>query len=133
MKTKRYAIEQKIRILRDAERADKTIVDVCREKGITEQTFYRWKKEFGMVLLDQATRVILDHGGQTHRFKAKIKPLVIMMILVIAALATRMIAGILPQIRVSHQVYAAILWIAAILTWAIKILPGVLQTGDDPQ
>ena len=113
MKTKRYAIEQKIRILRDAERADKTIVDVCREKGITEQTFYRWKKEFGMVLLDQATRVILDHGGQTHRFKAKIKPLVIMMILVIAALATRMIAGI--------------------LTWAIKILLGVLQTGDDPQ
>ena len=56
-----------------------------------------------------------------------------MMILVIAALATRMIADILPQIRVSHQVYATILWIAAILTWAIKILAGVLQTGDDPQ
>ena len=57
MKTKRYAIEQKIRILRDAERTDKTIVDVCREKGITEQTFYRWKKEFGMVLLDQAKQL----------------------------------------------------------------------------
>ncbi|MAM92889.1 MAG: hypothetical protein CMI15_15680 [Opitutaceae bacterium] len=46
-----------MRILRDAETADKTIVDVCREKGITEQAFYRWKKEFGMMQLDQAKRL----------------------------------------------------------------------------
>jgi len=57
MKSKRYTTEQKIRILRGAETADKTIVDVCREKGITEQTFYRWKKEFGMMQLGQAKRL----------------------------------------------------------------------------
>ena len=54
MKSKRYTTEQKIRILRDAERAGKSIVDVCREKGISEQTFHRWKRQFGMMPLDQA-------------------------------------------------------------------------------
>ena len=44
MKSKRYTTEQKIRILRDAERADISIVDVCRKKGISEQTFHRWKR-----------------------------------------------------------------------------------------
>ena len=57
MKSKRYTTEQKIRILRDAERAGKSIVDVCREKGISEQTFHRWKRQFGMMPLDQANRL----------------------------------------------------------------------------
>tara|TARA_Y100000588_G_scaffold52091_1_gene49020 strand:+ start:6544 stop:6708 length:165 start_codon:yes stop_codon:yes gene_type:complete len=39
MKGKRYTTEKKIRILREAERANKTIIEVCHEKGISEQTF----------------------------------------------------------------------------------------------
>lgn len=57
MKAKRYTTEQKIRILRDAEKADQSIVEVCREKGISEQTFHRWKREFGMMKLDQAKQL----------------------------------------------------------------------------
>lgn len=57
MKAKRYTTEQKIRMLREAERAGKTIIEVCREKGISEQTFHRWKKQFGMMQLDQAKRL----------------------------------------------------------------------------
>ena len=57
MKSKRYTTEQKIRILREAEKADQSIVEVCREKGISEQTFHRWKREFGMMKLDQAKRL----------------------------------------------------------------------------
>ena len=57
MKSKRYTTEQKIRILRDAEKAGQSIVEVCREKGISEQTFHRWKREFGMMKLDQAKRL----------------------------------------------------------------------------
>ena len=57
MKAKRYTTEQKIRILREAEQADQSIVEVCREKGISEQTFHRWKREFGMMKLDQAKRL----------------------------------------------------------------------------
>ncbi len=57
MKGKRYTTEQKIRILREAEKSDKTILDVCREQQISEQTFHRWKKEFGMMEVDQAKQL----------------------------------------------------------------------------
>ena len=57
MKGKRYSTEEKIRILREAEAVDKSIIEVCKEKGISEQTFHRWKREFGMMRLDQAKRL----------------------------------------------------------------------------
>lgn len=57
MKLKRYSTEEKIRILREAEKANKSILEVCREKGISEQTYHRWKREFGMMKLDQARRL----------------------------------------------------------------------------
>jgi len=53
MKGKRYTTEQKVRILREPN-AEKNIVDVCREHGISEQSFHRWKRELGMLELDQA-------------------------------------------------------------------------------
>ena len=56
MKGKRYTTEQKIRILREAD-TGKTIQDVCRESGISEQSFHRWKKEFGMMDQDQAKQL----------------------------------------------------------------------------
>ena len=63
MKGKRYTTEQKIRILREAESSDKTILDVCRERQISEQTFHRWKRGMGMLEVDQAlfrNRFIID-------------------------------------------------------------------------
>jgi transposase-like protein len=54
MKGKRYPTEQKIRIPQETERSDKTILDGCREQQISEQTFHRWKKEFGIMEVDQA-------------------------------------------------------------------------------
>jgi len=57
MKGKRYTTEQKIRILREAETADKTILAVCRDHGISEVTFHRWKRELGMLELDQAKQL----------------------------------------------------------------------------
>ena len=57
MKRKRYTTEKKIRILREAERTDKTIQDVCRERGVSEQTFHRWKREFGMMEVSQAKQL----------------------------------------------------------------------------
>jgi putative transposase len=57
MKGKRYSTEDKIRILREAEAVDKSIIEVCKEKGISEQTFHRWKREFGMMPVDQAKRL----------------------------------------------------------------------------
>ena len=57
MKGKRYATETKIRILREAQSRDKTIQDVCRERQISEQTYHRWKRELGMLELNQAKQL----------------------------------------------------------------------------
>ena len=56
MKGKRYSTEQKIRILRAAD-AGQPIIDVCREAGISEQSFHRWKRELGMLEVDQAKQL----------------------------------------------------------------------------
>jgi putative transposase len=56
MKGKRYTTEEKIRILRDAD-GGKSIVEMCREKNISEVTFHRWKKQFGQMDLNEARRL----------------------------------------------------------------------------
>jgi putative transposase len=57
MKGKRYTTEQKIRILREADRGDRSIVEVCGEENISEVTFHRWKKQFGQMDLNEARRL----------------------------------------------------------------------------
>jgi transposase-like protein len=41
MKGKRYTMEDKIRILRAADRGEKSIQDICREKNLSEVTFHQ--------------------------------------------------------------------------------------------
>jgi putative transposase len=43
---KRFTNEQMIYTLRQVETGT-SVAEVCRKTGITEQTFYRWKKKFG--------------------------------------------------------------------------------------
>ncbi len=57
MKGKRYTTETKIRILREAQSSDKTIQDVCRDRQISEQSYHRWKRELGMLELNQAKQI----------------------------------------------------------------------------
>ena len=57
MRGKRYTIESKIRILREAQSSDRTIQDVCRELQISEQSFHRWKRELGMLEINQAKQL----------------------------------------------------------------------------
>jgi putative transposase len=56
MKGKRYTTEDKIRILREVD-GGKTVQEVCREKNIAEQTFYRWKRVFGMMDISEVRRL----------------------------------------------------------------------------
>lgn len=56
MKGKRFSIEDKIRILREAD-GGRTIGDVCRERNISEVTFYRWKKELGQMEVNEARKL----------------------------------------------------------------------------
>ena len=46
MKKKRYTEEQIVAILNAIECSTQSNSDACREQGITEQTFYRWKKKY---------------------------------------------------------------------------------------
>ena len=49
---KRFSEEQIVRILQEAEAAG-NVRDVCRKYNMTEQTFYRWRKQFaGMDVTD---------------------------------------------------------------------------------
>ena len=46
MKTLTYTAEQIVKILEQAERPDQTVAAVCRDYGIAEATFYRWRKAY---------------------------------------------------------------------------------------
>ena len=47
MKKKRFLEEQIVGILRDAEQNGKTIGEVCQAHGISEASFYRWRRKYG--------------------------------------------------------------------------------------
>ncbi len=60
MPNQRYKAEQIVNLLRKIEveiANGKTTVQASREVGITEQTYYRWRKEYGGLKLDQAKRL----------------------------------------------------------------------------
>ena len=48
MKRMRYSAEQIVYALRQAE-AGSAVVEICRKLGVSEQTFYRWKKRYSGV------------------------------------------------------------------------------------
>lgn len=59
MSQKRFSPEQIVAKLREAEVQQAkglSIAEVCRQMGITEQTYYRWRKEYGGLRVDQAKR-----------------------------------------------------------------------------
>ena len=57
---KRHGPEEIIGKLREAEivlAQGGTVVDACRRIGVTEQSYYRWRKEYGGLKMDQARRM----------------------------------------------------------------------------
>ncbi len=60
MARKRHTAEQIIAKLREAELAlakGQPLVDVVRKLEMAEQTYYRWRKEYGGLRVDQAKRL----------------------------------------------------------------------------
>ena len=60
MGKKRFRAEQIIRMLREAEvevAKDQVVGQVCRKLGTREQTYYRWRKEYGWMKVEQAKRL----------------------------------------------------------------------------
>ena len=60
MSRRRHTAEQIITALREAEVGlanGKTVAMVARDLGLSEQTYYRWRREFGGMKVDQARRL----------------------------------------------------------------------------
>jgi putative transposase len=60
MKQNRFSAEQIVNKLRQAEvlqAQGQTVAQVSKSLGITEQTYYRWRKEYGGIKSDQARRL----------------------------------------------------------------------------
>ena len=58
MSRKRYTPEQIISMLREAEVAlaqGRSVGQACRMLGVSEQSYYRWRKEYGGLRTDQAS------------------------------------------------------------------------------
>ena len=66
--------EQIVELLRQIEvqtASGKTLAVACKEAGIAEQTYYRWRKEYGGLQVDQARRL-----KELEQENAKLKRLV---------------------------------------------------------
>jgi|TARA_B100002003_G_scaffold224970_1_gene230674 transposase-like protein len=73
-KRKRYGAEEIIARLREAEvhlAQGQTVGQTARRLGISEQTYYRWRREYGGMRVDQAKRL-----KELERENARLKQLV---------------------------------------------------------
>lgn len=71
MAKKRHQAEEIIRKLREAEvllGQGITMGEVCRKIEVTEQTYYRWRKEYGGLKVEQARR-LKDLEKENSRLK----------------------------------------------------------------
>ena len=60
MSRKRHSAEEVVSKLRQADvelGRGKSVTEVCRLLGVTEPTYYRWRKEYGGLKTDQAKRL----------------------------------------------------------------------------
>ena len=74
MAKKRYTAEAIIHKLREVEILQgqgKTVAQAVKQIGVTEQTFYRWRKAYGGMRVDQAKRL-----KQLEHENARLKKLV---------------------------------------------------------
>jgi putative transposase len=68
MKGTRFSEERIIGILKEADCKTSTIGEVCRKHGVSEQTFYRWRRKYGGLSVSEA-RQLKDLKKENSRLK----------------------------------------------------------------
>lgn len=86
---------------------------------------------FGLLTLTVASRVILGHGGESHRFKAVLPSVLAMTALSIVALLVRIGADFLPAHRFFLYGLSGVVWMIGVLIWSGSILPKVRSPGKE--
>lgn len=73
MKRKRFSVEQIVAVLKQAE-LGMPVADVIRQTGISEQTFYRWKKQYAGMQSDQVRELkqLQDENTRLKRVVAEL-------------------------------------------------------------
>jgi putative transposase len=77
MSRKRFTPEQIIGILREADvklSQGRSVEQLCRELSLTEQTYYRWRREYGGMKVTQARR-LKDLEKENTRLKKAVADL----------------------------------------------------------
>ena len=77
MARKRFSVEQIIAMMREAEvrlAQGQTIGLICKGFGVTEQSYYRWRRNYGGLKLDQAKR-LKDLERENERLKKAVSEL----------------------------------------------------------
>jgi putative transposase len=57
MKAGQWSNEQIVATLQEATRGEKTITTLCKDKGISEATFYTWRQKFGGLNIREVQRL----------------------------------------------------------------------------
>lgn len=73
MKKRQFTEEQIVGILQEADGRGKTVGEVCRAHGVSENTFYRWRKRFkGLGVAEVRTmRQLAQENGRLKRLLAE--------------------------------------------------------------
>ena len=73
MKKKRFSVEQIVGVLKQAE-VGVPIAEVIRKAGISEQTFYRWKKQYVGLESDQVREMkqLQDENSRLKQLVAEL-------------------------------------------------------------
>jgi len=84
-----------------------------------------------MLILAVASRVTWGHSGNIDFAEGKRTALRWIIGILLMAIGTRVVAGFIPTIRVSHHIYAAALWIIAVGIWSFAVLRYVRVADPD--
>ena len=57
MRPPKLSDEQIVALLREAEKGQKPVAEICREAGVTETTFYRWRRKFAGTTVPDVRRL----------------------------------------------------------------------------
>ena len=73
MKIKRFTTEQIVAVLKPAEMG-LAVSDLIRQIGVSEQTFYRWKKQFGGLQSEQVRELkqLVEENARLKKLVAEL-------------------------------------------------------------
>ena len=69
MQSKQFTDQQILTILKEGESPNNTIIDVCRKHGVSDRTYYKWRKKYGGVEDGAALRELKALRNENERLK----------------------------------------------------------------